>query len=194
MIKKSNGLKNYFLSSSIRVIDPKVRENLLNYLFQCLLATSIILISLLFLDILNETAIIASLGATSFIVFAMPKTYASSPRRLIGGYIIGISIGSICFYLGSINQIYFYTLFSTANLPIFFASIAVGLSIFLMTITNTEHAPAAGIALGLVINQWDAKSILFIIVVMLIMATIRHVLNPYLINLTSPILNKTLKK
>ena len=179
----------------MKLIDEKVRKNIYNYIFQCLLATSIIFISLLFLNVLTETALIASLGATSFIVFAMPKTYASSPRRLIGGYSIGIGIGLICYYLGSLTNSYsIINLFASNNSPIVFASIAVGLSIFLMTITNTEHAPAAGIALGLVINQWDIKSVLFIIIVMLILSVTNHILQPYVINLTSPILNRTIKK
>jgi CBS-domain-containing membrane protein len=145
--------------------------------------------------VLTETALIASLGATSFIVFAMPKTYASSPRRLIGGYGIGISIGIICYYIGLLtNSFSIINMVSTNNSSIVFASIAVGLSIFLMTITNTEHAPAAGIALGLVINQWDVKSVLFIIIVMLILSATNHILQPYVINLTSPTLNESRRK
>ncbi len=179
----------------MKVIDRKVRKNIFNYIFQCLLATSVLLISLLFLNVLTETALIASLGATAFIVFAMPKTYASSPRRLIGGYSIGISIGIICYYLGSLTHSFsMMQIVSTNSSPIFFASIAVGLSIFLMTITNTEHAPAAGIALGLVINQWDVKSVIFIILVMLLLSAINHLLQPYVINLTSPKLNEPIKK
>lgn len=171
----------------MKLIDKKVRKKILNYVFQCLLATSIILISLLFLNVITETALIASLGATSFIIFAMPKTYSSAPRRLIGGYFIGISIGIICSYLGSIFQtISLINHLTYYESPIFFAAISVGLSIFIMTITNTEHAPAAGIALGLVINQWSINSISFIIIVMLIMAGVHQIMQPYLINLTSP--------
>lgn len=147
--------------------------------------------ALLFLNALTETALIASLGATSFIVFAMPKTYASSPRRLIGGYSIGITVGVLCFYLGNLlhNSSIILSFFNH-NEPIFFAAIAVGISIFLMTITNTEHAPAAGISLGLVINQWNIYSVLFIIIVMLVMAGIHQILQPFMINLSSPNLQK----
>ena len=179
----------------MKLIDRKIRTHIYNYIVQCLLATGILLLALLFLNVLTETALIASLGATSFIVFAMPKTYASSPRRLIGGYSIGILIGIICSYAGSI----LHTTSVLSNVisyetPIVFAAIAVGLSIFIMTITNTEHAPAAGISLGLVINQWNLNSVLFIVFVMLIMAVIRHVLQPHLINLTSPNLQSSNEK
>jgi len=169
----------------MNIIDKKIQKNLFNYIIQCLIATSILFISLLFLNVLTETAIIASLGATSFIVFAMPNTYAASPRRLIGGYFIGISSGIICYQFGQISYPFIISM-SNQKVPIFFAAIAVGLSIFIMTITNTEHAPAAGIALGLVINQWNVTSIAFIIIVMLLMIITHHVLKPYLINLTSP--------
>lgn len=171
----------------MNIIDQKVRKNLFNYVFQCLLATGILAIALLFLNVVTETALIASLGATAFIVFAMPKTYASSPRRLIGGYTIGISIGIICFYVGTwIRPLSILNQYINHHSPIFLAAIAVGLSIFIMTITNTEHAPAAGISLGLVINQWNETSILFIIIVMLIMVGINYFLRPVLINLSSP--------
>ncbi len=171
----------------MNIIDDKVRQHFFNYVFQCSLAIITLLFSLFFLDILTETAIIASLGATAFIVFAMPQSYASSSRRLLGGYSIGISVGIICYYLGTV-LIDFSVIasFTTNSFPIFFAALSVGLSIFLMTITNTEHAPAAGIALGLVINQWTFSSIVFIIIVMVIMTIIQHVFQSKLINLTSP--------
>ncbi len=174
----------------MNIIDDKVRKNVFNYVFQCVLAMLILLFVLFFLDTLMETVLIASLGATAFIVFAMPKSYTSSPRRLIGGYCIGISIGIICYYLGNLLVDFsILHLITNHSSPIFFAAVAVGLSIFLMTITNTEHAPAAGIALGLVINQWTFSSVLFIIVVMILMAVIQHLLQPFLINLTSPKVN-----
>lgn len=179
----------------MKIFDKKLRKHLFKYIFQCLIATGILLIALFFLNVLTETALIASLGATSFIVFTMPKTYASSPKRLIGGYSIGITIGIGCSYLGNlIHSSSLIPSFMNHELPIFFAAIAVGFSIFIMTITNTEHAPAAGIALGLVINQWDFASILFIVLVMLLMAGINQVLQPFMINLTSPEFQEKLEK
>jgi CBS-domain-containing membrane protein len=79
----------------------------------------------------------------------------------------------------------FYYLNSNTSFVIF-GALAVGIAIFLMTITNTEHAPAAGIALGLVINQWSIKTIIFIIVAILWMSMVRKLLKPHLINLISP--------
>jgi CBS-domain-containing membrane protein len=179
----------------MKIIDKKVRRNLSNYVFQCLLATATLLVALLFLNVITETALIASLGATAFIVFAMPNTYASSPRRLIGGYSIGINIGIICFYMGSLlHNSPVLLSFALNDFPVVFAAVAVGLSIFIMAITNTEHALAAGIALGIVINQWNYSSIVFIILVMLTMSGLHHILKPALINLTSPKLHSLTEK
>jgi len=52
-----------------------------------------------------------------------------------------------------------------------------------MTITNTEHAPAAGIALGLVINNWDYTTIIFILLAVLWLVTIKTAFKKYLISL-----------
>ncbi len=70
---------------------------------------------------------------------------------------------------------------------IVFGAIAVGIAIFIMTITNTEHAPAAGIALGLVINEWNYFTIILIFCAIVWMASVRKFLKPYLMDLISPI-------
>ncbi len=169
----------------MRIIDKKVKTNLGNYIFQCFLATFTLLAVLIFLNVLTETAIIAALGASAFIVFTMPNMYSSDPRRLIGGYIIGILVGIIFYFISTSNPAEVLFLNGSTSL-IFFGALAVGISILIMTVTNTEHAPAAGISLGLVINQWTNITILFILVAVLWMAVVRKVLKPYLINLTSP--------
>jgi CBS-domain-containing membrane protein len=52
-------------------------------------------------------AIIASIGASSFLVFAAPEAYSSRPRSLIGGYCVGILTGVICAFAGNLMGITF---------------------------------------------------------------------------------------
>jgi len=162
-------------------LDKRLFTNYKNYIFQCFLATVSIFMILLFLNVFDEAALIASLGATAFIIFALPSTYSSQPKRIIGGYIIGVLVGILCVSLA-------YALFSEMILYekfglIIFGSIAVGVSIFLMCATNMEHPPAAGIALGVVINNWDYHSLVYIFIAVFIMAGARKLLSPYLIDL-----------
>ncbi len=56
-----------------------------NYIIQSLLALIAVGIILYFVEILTHAAIIAALGASTFIVFAMPNSVTAQPRRLIGG-------------------------------------------------------------------------------------------------------------
>jgi len=169
----------------MRFFDKKFRKNVHKYIFQCVLATLTVLAVLVFLNILTETAIIAALGASAFIIFTMPNTYSSGPRRLIGGYIVGIIVGIICNYISFIEG--FSNFFITQKMAlIVFGAIAVGIAIFIMTVTNTEHAPAAGIALGLVINEWNYLTIILILCAIVWMASVRKLLKPYLMDLISP--------
>ncbi len=69
---------------------------------------------------------------------------------------------------------------------IIFGSIAVGVSIFIMAVTNTEHAPAAGIALGLVINRWELLTIIFILTAIVWMVGIQVILKKHRMDLISP--------
>lgn len=166
----------------MRIIDAKVKKNAGRYIIQCGLATLTVFVILLFLDILTQPAIIATLGATAFIVFTMPKSYSSCPRSLIGGYVIGTGCGCLCYFLSVspfvISRFSDYILLYTV-----FGALAVGSAIFLMAITNTEHAPAAGMALSLVINTWDLSTIAFVIAGVLFLASIRNALRKYLLDL-----------
>ena len=166
----------------MRILDRKLKHNIKRYVFQCCLAAISILIVLLFLDVLKHTAIIATLGATSFIVFTMPKAYASHPRPLIGGYLVGIIVGVICHYL-STATLALVLMRSVETSYIIFGSLAVGLSILIMTITDTEHPPAAGIALGLVINEWVYLTVIFILSSVLVLFVVKSLLKPILVDL-----------
>ena len=42
---------------------------------------------------MEHVVIIASIGATAFIVFLMPGNVTASPRRVIGGHVIGLISG-----------------------------------------------------------------------------------------------------
>ena len=167
------------------LIDKKFRKNTLKYIFQCFLATLTILAVLIFLDLLNEAALITALGASAFIVFTMPTQYSSDPRRLIGGYTVGLIVGFI-FYIISTSETGSNLIGNHTTTLVIFGSISVGFAIFIMAVTNTEHAPAAGIALGLVISKWDYLTIIFILVAILWMAGIRILLKKYLMDLISP--------
>lgn len=164
------------------IIDPKFSKNVGKYVFQCMLAMITILAVLLFLDVLTETAIIAALGSSAFVVFTMPHTYSSEPRRLLGGYFFGAIAGLISYYASSI-LVFNTLLFSSSVTIAVFGGLAVALAIFLMVITNSEHAPAAGIALGLVLNKWSLLTVLFIFSAVLFMAAMRKLLKPYMMDL-----------
>lgn len=62
-------------------------------------------------------------------------------------------------------------------------ALAIGLSIFIMTITNTEHPPAAGTALGLVAHEWSYQVIIFVLLCAICLAIARRLLKNHLKNL-----------
>ena len=66
-----------------------------NYLYQSFLATVVVLIVFLLLSA-EHAVVIASIGATAFIVFTMPRNITAKPRRVIGGHLVGLFSGSLC--------------------------------------------------------------------------------------------------
>ena len=116
------------------------REHWKNYIIQSTLATLVLLLALWVMSA-QQMVLIASLGATSFIVFALPNAVTARARNVIGGHLVGLACGSLCHLLavpGSPTVIVAY-------------AVAVGISMFLMVVLDVEHPPAAGTALGVAI-------------------------------------------
>ncbi|MBU0711891.1 HPP family protein [bacterium] len=166
----------------MKIVDPKVADALKEYIFQSVLATISIFLVLIFLDILEHTAIIATLGASAFIIFIMPNSYISLPKQVLGGYIVGIICGWLCFFLMT-GFIYFLSFIPEKVFVVSFGSLAVGTAIFLMAVIDFEHPPAVGVSLGLVLNQWNHQTIIFIIFALIIMLVVKKLLQPVLIDL-----------
>lgn len=167
---------------NIHLVDKTFLKKPKNYILQSLLAVIAVAVILYFVETITHAAIVAALGASSFIVFAMPKTVAAEPRRLIGGHITGIVCGLVCYYgcYASPIETFFNSNEIIHWLP---AAFAVGLSIFLMTIFNFEHPPAAGTALGIVTHEWTWQTIVFVVAFAVSLALIGTLLKKYLKNL-----------
>ena len=163
----------------MHIIDKSFIRAPKKYIIQSLLAVAAVALILYFVEILTHAAIVAALGASTFIVFAMPHSITAQPRRLIGGHIVGLICGTFCYFvflagpLGELAKDWEYILWFTGAL-------SVGLSIFLMTVTNTEHPPAASTALGVVIHPWSYQMVIFILLCAIGLTLIRRILRGYL--------------
>ncbi len=165
------------------LMDKRFLSNPFRYVFQCLLATVVIMVILSLLNVMKQTALVAALGASTFIAFAMPEIRASNARYLVGGYVIAILIGYPCKLLCDYSfSLHIVAIHSGVNYAVM-GGIAVGLAIFFMAITNTEHPPATSVALGLVVNEWNYLTLIIVIVGIVFLALARYLLRPYLKNL-----------
>jgi len=163
------------------LVDSKFRGQEAHYVGQCLLAALSVLAVLIILDAITNAAIVASMGATAFIIFALPESAASRPKVVLGGYLIGLAVGAGCYGLAQLAVTDHAAV--TKLLGIACAAFAVGLTIFLMTVTNTEHAPAAGVALGLVIQQCNWRVIAVVLVGAVVLCLAKRALRSWLKNL-----------
>ncbi len=156
----------------------EVKAHWRNYVFQSLLATASLFCVLIFLE-QGEEVIIASLGATAFIIFAMPDKITAQPRNVIGGHIVGLICGFVGYWLLNIlpspDQF-----IAEAGIHAF----AVGLSIFIMVAIDTEHPPAAGTALGVAIGGLDARLVISVLFFSIVFSGIRLLLRKHLRDLT----------
>lgn len=152
-----------------REIARKFKSDWKSYLLQSALATAAIFIIFHVLS-MQQVVIIASLGATAFLTFALPTAYTAQPRNVIGGHLIGVLCGSAFAWLDTVVNLHDPVIYS----------LAVGVSIFLMVATDTEHAPAAGTALGIAVAGFSLKVAGAVIVGAVLLSAIQHLLKPYL--------------
>jgi len=168
----------------MKLLDDKFLRNKTRYVVQCALATAATMIVLMGLHAIASQAVIGALGATAFIVFTMPGRQVSRTRYLVGGYIIGICSGAACYWLSRalISCVRPETVHEQLTI-LAFAAAAVGLAIFMMVVTNSEHPPAGGVALGIVLGDWHQQTIIFVLAGVLALSALRRILRPLLIDL-----------
>ena len=144
-----------------------------NYLYQSLLATIVVLIVLLLLSA-EHAVVIASIGATAFIVFTMPRNITAKPRRVIGGHLIGLFSGSLCYLIPH----------SSILAAAIVYSVAVGISILLMVALDMEHPPASGTALGTALTGFSPGVMLAVLTSSIMLSLAHHFCKRYLKDLT----------
>ncbi len=156
----------------------KVRKHFLQYVIQCALSGAVAFVFLNFLNVLEHTGLVAALGATTFMTFTMPHRVSTRARYVVGGYVVGALVGVLCSY------IFRSTLggYDNPALAVMGAA-AVAIAGLVMVTTNTEHPPAAGVALGLVLQPWTYPTVLFVIASAVFLTVAKHFLKPLMIDL-----------
>ena len=83
----------------MEIIDKSFKRAPKSYIIQSILAVVAVAVILYFVEVLTHAAIVAALGSSTFIVFAMPHSTPAQARKLIGGHIIGLICGTFCYLL-----------------------------------------------------------------------------------------------
>ena len=156
------------------------REDFKRYALQCGLAGLVVLVLLLVLDAVTQTVLIAALGASAFIAFAVPRSPHSGPRSMIGGYVVGIVAGSS---LSVLNTLIGVSAGADHAVMVIFGAIAISLAMFTMVVTRTEHPPAAALALGLVLNEWNLLTLAVVLAGVIGLSIIKQLILPALLDL-----------
>ena len=144
-----------------------------NFLLQSLLATVSLFCVLVLLG-QQEVVFVASIGATTFIVFTLPDKFTAQPRNVIGGHVIGLLCGAAAVKLLTA----FPDLYPTLRLGVF--ALAVGIAMFIMIVFDMEHPPAAGTALGIAVEGFTMQMALGVVFCAVVLTLIRLLLRPWL--------------
>ncbi len=182
----ATGAREGFLETAdAGFLDPRFRRNVGRYVVQSALATVAVGLILCTFDLASQMALIAGLGASAFIAFTMPHTRAATPRCMIGGYVIGIAVGACCHEIATVPGVAAMLQQAKFIYPLFVA-FAVGAAMFGMVITNTEHAPAASVTLGMMLNRWDYPTVGCVLFGVSLIVLIKGILQPFLTDLCAP--------
>jgi CBS-domain-containing membrane protein len=140
-----------------------------NYLWQSLLATLAMFVVLTILS-LQRAIVVASVGATAFIVFMKPRNPFAATRNVVGGHLVGLASGLIFAYIPR----------PSPTIHLVLCALAVGCSMLVMAVTDTEHPPAAGTALSVALNGVSWQIAAAVMTSAVLMALLHHLLRPHL--------------
>ena len=145
-------------------------ENLLKHLIlQTLLATATLAILFLILG-QQKLILVSTIGATAFIVFLTPTSKSAKTKNIILGHLTGLAIGT-CFYYTTLPYFVEYPL-------------AIGGTILVMAILGIRHAPAAGTALAVTINDQPLNAFIAVMLCAIVLSQCHYYLKKYLKDLS----------
>jgi len=140
------------------------------YFFLQCTAVTLTIGLIIYILTMQNAVIVASIGASAFIIFASPHGYYARPKKLIGGHLVGLLFGTI------------FSLINIHILPteVITTAFAVGCTFFLMVLIDVEHPPAAGTALGIVFIDVSLPLAIAIVASVCFISLIHHLLRPYM--------------
>ena len=163
--------------------DPGFASYPWTFAFQAILATAVMLAVLTFVHSLSSAAIAAGLASSVVGIFISPSNRTARIRSVVGGHGLSLLLGSafsVLLFLGPVEGF-------VLEMPVMHdisLALAVGVAMLFMAVTNTEHPPAAGTALGMASREFDILIFLSIIGAVALLAVLKLALRPYLRDLT----------
>ena len=163
--------------------DPGFANAPLRFVLQAGMATLAMLAILTFVDSLSTAAIAAGLASSVVGIFIAPSNSTARIRSVVGGHGLALILGSVFSVILFLGPVHAFWGDRSVMLHLSLA-LAVGLSMLLMAITNTEHPPAAGTALGMASREFDVLIFFSIIGAVALLAVMKLTLRPQLRDLT----------
>lgn len=164
-------------------LDPGFAGAPLRFALQAVVATAVMFTVLAFVHSLSSAAIAAGLASSVVGVFLGPSNRTSRIRSVVGGHAVALVLGTmfaVILFLAPVEA------FMAQRQILFNLSLAtaVGAAMLLMAITNSEHPPAAGTALGMASREFDILIFLSIIGAVVLLAVMKLAVRPHLKDLT----------
>lgn len=169
------------------IFDIKIERNLKRYVLQVSIATLALFSALVAEEAIAGGAaaravVVAAIASTAFVLFISPFSESSNPRHVIGGHLIAVLVASPMAVVADTSAGAEWVTAIPAIFA-FYAAVGVGLTMFLMAATNTEHPPAAGTALAIVAHGFGWGLLVFIGTAVLILVLIQRLTRSRLIDL-----------
>lgn len=168
----------------LQIFDEQFRRRPGRYLAQAALAAVVIaLLTGFYPALLDTPVLLAALGASTFLAATIPHSPMTSSRRLVGGYFCGAAVGVGCQWLLTCCGRLDGAFWSSGAMQAALAGLGVAAVLLLMVILDMEHAPAASITLGLVLDHPGAANVLYVLGAIVLLAAVKRVFRPLMIDL-----------
>jgi uncharacterized oligopeptide transporter (OPT) family protein len=126
---------------------------------------------------------VAAVASTAFVLFISHHSSSATPRHALGGHFAALIVASgLSVAVGS--EIRERLIGDMPVLFAFYAALGVGITMLAMAMTNTEHPPAAGTALGVVAHGFDWGLVFFVATAVVMLVAVHQLLRSRMADLS----------